>query len=271
MRRSLFLWPVFVVLSALSAFADARLSVLVDVLKLPQAARILSDEGRAHAQDLNADMLGGQGGPGWAMQVERIYEPERMVEMVRAELGRELSDAAMEQVITFFASDLGVEIIQLENSARLAIQDPDVEAAARGHFAALEGRDDPRFAQVDRYIAGGDMVERNVASAMNSNFQFMRGLKDGGAIKLSEEEILRDVGSEIEEITMDTQSWLFGYMLMAYSPLEDAELETYITFAMTPAGQALNRALFTGFGKAYEDISYALGRAVALNMTAQDL
>jgi hypothetical protein len=60
-------------------------------------------------------------------------------------------------------------------------------------------------------------------------------------------------------------------MLMAYSPLEDAELETYITFAMTPAGQALNRALFTGFGKAYEDISYALGRAVALNMTAQDL
>ena len=51
-------------LLALPAWADARMTVLVDLLELRQAAVILSDEGQAHAEMLNQDMLGGQGGPG---------------------------------------------------------------------------------------------------------------------------------------------------------------------------------------------------------------
>jgi len=34
---------------------------------------------------------------------------------------------------------------------------------------------------------------------------------------------------------------------------------------------ALNRALFDGYGAAYAEISYALGRAIALNMVAEEL
>ena len=54
-------------------------------------------------------------------------------------------------------------------------------------------------------------------------------------------------------------------------PLSDEEMAAYIAFARTEAGQALNRALFDGFGAAYEDISYALGRTVAHNMLAEEL
>lgn len=271
MLRAFVLWPVLILLSGVSALADARMSVLVDVLRLPEAARILSDEGLNHAQELNKDMLDGQGGPGWQVQVERIYEPALMVEMVRAELEQELAGAELEEVIAFYASDLGAEIIQLENAARKAIQDPDVEEAARARYASLEDSDDARLALIAAYIKSGDMIARNVTSAMNSNYQFLRGLVDGGAIEMSEEDMLKDVASDIEESTEDTTSWLFGYLLLAYHPLEDDGLRDYLAFTNTSAGQALNRALFAGFGKAYEDISYALGRAVALNMTAEEL
>lgn len=115
------------------------------------------------------------------------------------------------------------------------------------------------------------MVERNVTTALNSNFQFMRGLADGDALDVSEDQMLADVTAEAEAIREDTEGWLYGYLLMAYSPLTDAQLQSYIDFSSTPAGQAVNRGLFSGFGAAYEDISYALGRAVALNMTARDL
>ena len=115
------------------------------------------------------------------------------------------------------------------------------------------------------------MIERNVTTAMNSNYQFLRGLSEGGGLNMSEEEILSDVVGEIEVIRADTTAWLYGYLLMAYSPLTDAELQTYIDYGQTPAGQAMNRALFDGFGTAYQDISYALGRAVALNMLAEEL
>lgn len=271
MLRALFAVPFVALLAAQPVFADARMSVLVDVLKLAEATEILSGEGRDYAQELNEEMLEGQGGAGWQMQVDRIYDPLRMAEVVRVELEAEVQGEAIEEVIAFFASDLGTRIVGLENAARIAIQDADVEEAARARYAELSGGEDARLGLVTQYIDAGDMIDRNVTSAMNANLQFLRGLADGDAIEMSEEEMLSDVSGNIEETTADTTAWLYGYLLLAYHPLEDAELARYIAFAQTEAGQALNRALFDGFGAAYEDISYALGRAVALNMTGQDL
>ncbi|QFT59975.1 hypothetical protein FIU94_14180 [Sulfitobacter sp. THAF37] len=269
-RRALLLWPLLLAL-ALPAHADARLSVLVDVLRLDEVAAILREEGLTSAEDLNAGMLDGQGGGAWQTQVEAIYDPARIVEAVRGALDRELDDAALEEAVAFFASDLGTRIVALENTAREAIRAPDVEEAARLRYAELSDTLTPRLEMLRLFVAGGDMVERNVTTALNSNFQFMRGLADGDALDVSEDQMLADVTAEAEAIREDTEGWLYGYLLMAYSPLTDAQLQSYIDFSSTPAGQAVNRGLFSGFGAAYEDISYALGRAVALNMTARDL
>ncbi|MGC1505792.1 MAG: DUF2059 domain-containing protein [Sulfitobacter sp.] len=269
--RAFLLWPLIWLFGAVVVHADARMSVLVDVLKLPEAAMILSEEGEGQAQEINLDMLDGKGGPAWAQQVSQIYAPARMVELVRAELEKELSGEALEQVIGFFASSRGTQIVELENAARRAIQDADVEAAARALFTEVEDSDDPRLLLISDYITSGDMISRNVTSALNANYQFLRGLAEGGAIEMTEEEMLKDAAGDIEESTRDTTEWLFGFLLLAYHPLSDDDLRAYIAFSETPAGQALNRALFEGFGKAYEDISYALGRAVSLNMTAQEL
>ena len=83
--------------------------------------------------------------------------------------------------------------------------------------------------------------------------------------------MLADVTQQHDAVSEDTRSWLYSYLALAYSPLEDDALERYIAFSKTDAGRSLNSALFDGFGAAYEDVSYALGRAVALNMVAEDL
>ncbi|MGJ8629380.1 MAG: DUF2059 domain-containing protein [Sulfitobacter sp.] len=268
------IWSLMV-LAAGAALADARMTVLVDVLKLSEAAHILREEGLEHALELDADMLDGRGGAGWQSQVDAVYNTERMVETVRGALADALqspaSSAELEETIEFFASDLGAKIVTLENSARVAILDKDVEEAARARYEALEGTDDTRLALIKGFVESGDMINRNVTSAMNSNYQFLRGLADGNAIEMGDYEMLADVAADIDEITDDTVSWLYGYLLLAYHPLSDAELQVYLTYSQTKAGQALNRGLFDGFGKAYEDISYALGWAVALNMTAEEL
>lgn len=76
----------------------------------------------------------------------------------------------------------------------------------------------------------------------------------------------------------DTVDWLMGYLMLSYQPLDDVETarlaeETarLAEFVQTSAGRALNAAIFDGFGTMYSDISYALGRAVALNMVGSDL
>ena len=50
---------------ALPLWADARSTVLVDVLRLGELAEILQREGLENAETLDRDMLGGQGGAGW--------------------------------------------------------------------------------------------------------------------------------------------------------------------------------------------------------------
>lgn len=268
--RALLLWPLLACL-ALPVWADARITVLVDVLKLREAAEILRVEGLNYAQELDGEMLDGQAGAGWHLQVETIYDAGRMVEGVRRALEEEMQGPAVEQTITFFSSDLGTRIVELENAARQALGDQTIEDAARGRYLELSEAPSERLRSVIALAEAGDMINRNVTSAMNANYQFMRGLAVGGAIQATEEEILADVAADIDEISEDTTSWLLGFFLLAYDPLSDDELATYLAFSQTDAGIALNRALFAGFGKAYEDISFALGQAVALNMKAEEL
>ncbi len=262
---------VLTLMTALPLWADARHTVLMDVLKVRELSAILHEEGLAFGATLNREWLEGQGGPAWAGQVTRIYDPEKISEGIRAGLEPALTGDVLEDAISFFASDLGTKIITLENSARSAMSDSAVEEEARARFAALQGSTDPRLVQVNRMVDAGDLVNRNVTSALNSNYNFLRALVDGDVYMMSDDEILTDVMSERDEIAADTLSWLGAFMILAYSPLSIEELTLYAEFSTTEAGKALNSGFFAGFDPLYEDISYALGRAMALNMAAEEL
>ncbi|MFD2739204.1 hypothetical protein ACFSUD_06475 [Sulfitobacter aestuarii] len=270
MRTALLLGPLLAVL-AQPLWADARMTILVDLLQLPETARILHQEDLAYAEELHGDMLGGDAGLAWQVQVEAILEPARVIETVRRALEAEIEGPLLEQTITFLRSDLGARTVTLENAARTEIADEAVETAARQRYAELAGSGSARLALLERLAAAGDMIDRNVTSAMNANFQFMRGMAEGGAYEMSEADMLADITGQADAITEDTEAWLYGYMLLAYHPLSDAELRAYAEFSETEAGRALNRGLFNGIEASYADISYGLGRVVALNLRAEEL
>ena len=260
-----------IMLTALPLWADARHTVLMDVLKIRELSAILHEEGLAFGATLNREWLEDQGGPAWAGQVTRIYDPEKISEGIREGLEPALQDEVLEDAITFFVSNLGTKIITLENSARSAMSDSAVEEEARARFAELQGGTDPRLIQINRMIDAGDLINRNVTSALNSNYNFLRALVDGDVYMMSDDEILNDVMAERDEITADTLNWLGAFMTLAYSPLIIEELILYADFSETDAGKALNSGFFAGFDPLYENISYALGRAMALNMAAEEL
>ncbi|MGA9434719.1 MAG: hypothetical protein WBV62_10845, partial [Roseobacter sp.] len=171
----------------------------------------------------------------------------------------------VEAALAFFGSEQGARIISLENAARQAMADPEVEEAARDIYAGLKDGDDPLYILVSRYIDDNDLLERNVTGAMSANFQFYMGLSDGKFTDQSEAEILEEVWSQQDDIRDDTEYWLNGFLLMAYQPLPLETMQNYVDYSASDEGQALNAALFDGFEGIYRDISYALGRAIALN------
>ncbi len=257
-------------LPALPAWAETRTEALNRAMRLDEVVLILRDEGLRSAGEMEADLADG-GGQYFRDRIDRIYDTGVMGDAMRGALRAGMTDDEIDAVLEFFDTARGQRILTLENTARVAMADPDVEDIARATYADLDRAGDARLTAVARFVEINDLVERNVASALGSSYQFYRGLSEGGGVRMGEDDILTEVWAQEAELREDMESWLFGFLLLAYRPLSDADLSAYLEFSGSPAGQALNSALFAGFEVMYGDISYALGTAVALAMEGSDI
>ncbi|KNG95246.1 DUF2059 domain-containing protein [Pseudaestuariivita atlantica] len=244
---------------------------LLDAMGVDGIVAIMRDEGLAYGDELAAQMVPGGPDESWRAAVARIYDTDRMTQTVRVNFAEAIDGTDITPLIDFFESPGGRQLISLELSARAAMMDEAVEEAAKDAFHAAEENPDDRFRQITEFVEVNDLVDSNVVGALNSNIVFYQGLVDGGALDLGDEDILRDVWEQEEETRSDTREWVYGFLLLAYKPVEDDVLQDYIDLSATKAGMALNRALFAGFDAMYSDISYALGRAIAREMQVQDL
>lgn len=256
---------------AQSALANSLHQELANVLRLEEVASILHDEGLAYGENLDASILDGKGGHYFHERVAELYDKDQIKTDLNTALNAQLDPVEIKQVISFFETDMGQRILSLENSARIAMADQAIEEAARDSFTSQLGRDDIRLSEVERFVEANDLVNRNVNSAMEANFHFYRGLANGGGTGMSAHDMRAQVLADEHELRADTTSWLYGFLLMAYKPLKIEELRSYSDFSETPTGQALNRALFSGFDQIYNTISYELGIIVAQAMKGQDI
>ncbi len=256
-----------------NAQTTARIDALVKALGLPEMIEVMREEGMVHGDDFAQDMFPDQATGRWQAMVAEIYDPDRITGMVYADFEGALGPETMDEILAFFQSPVGAEIIALEISARRALLDTDLSDDNDARVAELRAEEHPRMAQLAKFIEVNDLLEANVVGALNSNFAFFSGLVDGGAYDrpMSSEEILTEVWSQEDEIRADTEIWIYGFLSMAYTPLDDDEMQAYIAFSETTAGQKLNTALFSAFNKMFDDVSYALGRGAAQLMGSEAL
>ncbi|MEM6586882.1 MAG: DUF2059 domain-containing protein [Pseudomonadota bacterium] len=261
------------VLWAEVAIADRseEFATLMEAIRLADTVAIMRDEGLVYGSTLITDMMIDADTPGWRIRVGQIYDETRMLEALTSGLEAELQDLDLEPVLAFFASDLGAEIIALELAAREVFSEEQAELDARDRFEDLTDNDDPLVEQITTMIEDSDLVNFNVMGIMNSNMMLYRGLSDGGAIELGEDDILRDVWASEPSVREESTGWLQGYFLTCYETLEPEELETYAAFWRTGEGRAFNAALFAVFDQMYEDLSYLLGRAAAEQLKSEEL
>jgi len=268
--------PLVVLLAPLAAAAQvspARIAGLYEALGLPEVVAIMREEGQRYGASVEDQMFPGGGGPAWQAAVSAIYDAGDMDAVVRRRMADAMPEAAVEAGEEFFGSDRGRRIVGLEVSARRALLDPDVEAEARAAAEAMRQDNDPRADLVGRFAEANQLVDQNVAGALNANLAFYRGLDAGGAFPrgMSETEMLAEVWGQEPEVRADTEDWVYSYLLLAYAPLSEDDLEAYIAFSETEAGRALNRALFGAFDGMFTGISRDLGLAAARFISSERL
>ena len=253
-----------------AAASPAEIDRLARALKLPEIVEVMVEEGHAYGESLGQDMLSDGGDATWKSLVQRIYDPAKMLGSARPVFDRLLAETEITPLIAYFESDLGRRIVDHEIRARVLFLDDTAEQAARELYRDL-APDDRRLRLVQEYMAVNELVDYNVTGAMNANYMFFRGLAEGGAYEADEDEMLSEVWAQAEETRADSEEWLSAYLLTAYADMPDSAVESYTELSRTPAGRQLNAALFEAFDKMYRDISYALGLAVAAQLSGQDI
>lgn len=252
----------------------AEVQALYEALRLPEILAVMSEEGIADGDDLAASVFGPGPVPGdFADMVASIYDAEHMQAEVLDALARALEGEDLAPMLAFFESEAGQRITDRELATRKALGDEEAEQEAREAAAVAVAEEDARVELLNRYIESLDLVEFNVVGTLNSNFAYISGLMDGGAMgpEATESDILADIWSQEGQIRADTGEWVLAFLLRAYEPLSDADIEALIDFSESDAGQTLNAAIFQAFDERFTAISRALGLAAARYMTTEEL
>lgn len=245
------------ILFAVPSWADEITDRLMQAIQAPKLLSQLAIEAEASAGDLDEDFLAGQGGDLVANTARQLNAPDRVLPILAGEITRLMSRDDRLAVTSFFESDLGQRLVDLEIAARVAIFDDALLDTVKGRV--LETGVRPLITEI---IETSDLVERNVADGLSVLEQFYRGRQSGGMTDLTGAEIGSFLAELEDGIRIETQGWLDGFMTLAYSPIEDRDLQIYADFWKTEAGQAFDKALFGAFLKVMSDNSFAMGQLV---------
>lgn len=253
-----------------------RVQQLTSVMQIAQVLSVMRLEGFDYSKTLEDDMFPGRGGADWSATVDSIYSESAMKSVFDAALADELAavdPAAIEIMQAFFGSDRGQRILTLEIEARRALLDQDTENAAKLHVEDLAAANDPQLALIRDFAEINDLIEMNVAGALNANLAFFKGMAAGGGFKteMTEDQMLQNVWSQESAIRTETETWLFPYLALAYQPLADDDLQAYLAFSDQAEGKQLNAAIFAAFNVLFTDISGQLGRAAAKQLHGEDI
>lgn len=251
------------------------LAKLTEAMQISGVMAAMRVEGLDYAKSLEDQMFPGKGGAQWQTVVGLIYDPVTMRQRFEAALNRELAGQPenVAKMSEFFESDLGQRIVKLELASRAALMDKDTKEAAKGTVADMTAAKDPRMLAYAQFEKTNDLIESNVAGALNANLAFYRGMSDTGGFqqKMSEDDMLAEVWGQEGDVRAQSGEWLYSYMVLAYQPLSDADLAAYQAFSETSEGRVLNRATFVAFDQLFTEISHDLGRAAAKQMQGQDI
>jgi hypothetical protein len=248
---------------------------LSGALKTAEVMRVVREEGIASGTELASDLPLGTGDPLWAAALSRIYNPAHMEAIFNQSFAQSLAaeGETLAAATAFFSSPVGERVLSLELAARKALQDKEVEAAAKRAYADLAEANPARQALIDEFVSVNDLVESNVMGALNANLAFLHGLADTGGetLAMSEADMLAHVSATEPEVRAEMVDWLFPFLTLAYQPLSDADLQAYIAFSKTPAGQRVNAAMFQAYDALFDEISRDLGRAFGLALQGDDI
>lgn len=255
--------------------AVAQQGDLMAALSIDKVMDVMAQEGMKDGEVLRETLLPQAPASRWRNTLSGIYDPQAMSEAFQSTFMVEIDDrgGVTAPMTEFFMSPLGSKVVAAELEARGSLLDDAAEDRARLTVEEMRSSKDPRLAQLQDFAEANDLIEMNVAGALNASLAFSQGLQAAGGLDASvtEQDLLRDAWAQEPLMRGETEAWLYPYLVTAYSELTGEEMDAYTAFSRSRDGQTLNVALFAGFDEMYRGISRQLGSAMGREINGRDI
>ena len=255
--------------------AQAQISVydeLYEALNLNDIVKVIRDEGLEEATLTAEIYLKSQSQTvKFNSQIQNLYDITYLSNFLLEGISTAILEKDVQELLLFYKSPLGAQVARLEASARLAISDDAVESMAIEIAKSAKTKDKIRYKQLEKNMKEMKLVEQNIKGALESQYGFLMELSKATDINLSQDQILLLLSSSEEDLRKEVTAWIMGYSYLAYKPLNDEHLNSYLDFLATTSGKALNETLFNVFNELSFKTSSAIGKIIVLLREARDL
>ena len=236
--------------------------------------RIVADESVSGADQIRLEFFPDLAPEIWESELRQLFDLQRLVTGFEANWNADiLGPDARAEILAFYQSEMGQNVVMAEIAARAGMSDPDIAEAAQAAVALAARDNDPRLDRFAAFSAEQGLVDRNVSAMMNAQLLFLTGLSDGGALQppMPEDVLLTFIAEQRDELQAQAEAWLAAYHLMAYGALSEGAFDAFAAFNRTVEGRALGTAVFGAFDTTFEALQYELGLLAARYAAGDDI
>ena len=165
----------------------------------------------------------------WTLAADEVFAPEKMKDMALDMLGQTLDDDLLAHAVDFYATPLGLRLVEVENESHMIDDGETKTLAGEALLEEMRSEDPEREALLKRMNDAIDASGTSVRAVQMIQYRFLTAASNAGVLELKLDgealmALLRE--NEAEMRASLTQSALVN-SAYTYRDFSDAEIETY--------------------------------------------
>lgn len=205
-------------------------------------------------------------GENWTRIAEDVFDSGKMRDMALDILEQTLSDDDLAHAAAFYASPLGLRLVEVENASHMVADDAQKQTEGEDLVAAMVASGDERLdvlVQMNAAVDSGDVAVRAVQEIQ---VRFLLAASTAGVLEQEfDEETLRALMKETEgELRLSMRRAGLASAAYTYRGINDEDLRTYLAALEEPQMQRvyelMNAVQWEIMGNRYEALAVRMAQ-----------
>ena len=164
----------------------------------------------------------------WTALADQVFEPKAIRQDAKTLLAQALSDEMLAHAAAFYASDLGMRLVAVENAAHSAEDSAVDRARGEALVATMVADGSVRLEFLKRMNHAIDPQNIGTQAAQDVQIRFLLAASDAGVINRIDEATLRSLMEEqAAEMSVEIEAAALASAARIYEGFSDSEVEAY--------------------------------------------